>query len=110
MVPAIVPIYLFNILGVDGGRNYTFVWVGIAGAGTLLVAVFRKMFSLAFGDDQARSSGSLSEASTFTSERWLSVGSVGDDMESPVCCKIVEKKDEIFVFEKTLYEVGRSNS
>ena len=70
VVTALVAMYLFSVLGVEGAPNETIFWLGLAGAVTLLVADLIEGAYIAFGrsdstvDDQAgprvRASRSLS--------------------------------------------------
>jgi len=87
VVTALVSTYLFSVLGVEGGRNETIWWVGVAGAATLGVAALIEFASIAFGrsvstgDGQAgSSSGSLSEPSNISDEEHLSLSNVEENM------------------------------
>ena len=89
LVTALVSMYLFSVLGVEGTQNGALRWVGGAGAVTLGVAALIEFASVAFGrlvltgDDQAGSTpGSLGEPSNFSAEEEdrLSLGDVEENM------------------------------
>ena len=90
VVTALVSMYLFSVLRVEGEPNELIIWLGLAGLMTLVVAVLIEFASLAFrrsvstGDDQATSSsGSLGEPSNFSAEAEedrLSLGDVEENM------------------------------
>ena len=87
VVTALVAMYLFSVLGVEGAPNDTNNLVGVAGTVTLSVAAVIEFTSIASrgprstGDDQAGiTSASLGETNDVGAERRLSVGRVGDDM------------------------------
>eukprot|EP00518_Triparma_eleuthera_P004554 CAMPEP_0182455562 /NCGR_PEP_ID=MMETSP1319-20130603/1692_1 /TAXON_ID=172717 /ORGANISM="Bolidomonas pacifica, Strain RCC208" /LENGTH=173 /DNA_ID=CAMNT_0024653655 /DNA_START=1 /DNA_END=522 /DNA_ORIENTATION=+ len=87
MITALVSMYLFSVLGVEGAPNYTILGVGGVGVVTLGVAALIEFYSIAFGrsgstgDSQAAGpSGSLNEAIKYRSERRLSSGKIADDM------------------------------
>ena len=87
MVAALVSMYLFSVLGVEGAPNMLIDWVGLAGAVTLLVAGLIEGAYIAFGrsvstgDGQAgSSSGSLSEPSNISDEEHLSLSNVEENM------------------------------
>ena len=60
VVTALVAMYLFSVLGVEGTQNGSLGWMGLGGAVTLVVAALIEFASIAFGrsdstvDDQAR--------------------------------------------------------
>ena len=78
VITALVSMYLFSVLGVEGAPTETIGWVGSAGAATLVVAVLIEFASIAFGrsvstgDGQTGStSGSLGEPSNIGAEEDL---------------------------------------
>ena len=85
VVTAMVSMYLFSLLGVEGQPNETIFWVGVGGALALGIAAMIELISLAsrasrgLVGDAAEGEG----ASTSTLRKGdgrLSVGRVGDDM------------------------------
>ena len=82
VVIALVSMYLFSVLEVEGDPDWTIVWVGLAGVMTLGVAGLIELASIAFGRSfsTAGSSGSINEAINYRSERRLSSGKIADDM------------------------------
>ena len=87
VVTALVAMYLFSVLGVEGAQNWSILWVGLGGAMTLLVAAFIEFAYIVFGssvstgDDQAgSSSGSLGHPSNISAEQQLSFTNVEENM------------------------------
>ena len=87
VVTALVSMYLFSVLGVEGVPNKTILEVGLAGLMTLLIVALIEFAYIAFGrsgssgDSQAAGpSRSLNEAANYRSERRLSSGKIADDM------------------------------
>ena len=86
VITAVVSMYLFSVLGVEGAPNGSIWLVGAAGALTSLVAGLIELASIAFrrsvstGDDQAGSSVSLGQPSNIDSEQRLSFSNVEQNM------------------------------
>ena len=86
VVTALMSMYLFSVLGVEGAPNETIIWVGGAGVVTFGVAALVEFASIAFGrsvstsDGQAGSSGSLGEPSNIGAEQRLSLANVEANM------------------------------
>ena len=88
VVTALVSMYLFSVLGVEGAPNRSLFWVGLAGVATLLIAALIEFASIAFGSSVSAvdshpgsSSGSLSQPSNVSAEEdRLSLGDVEENM------------------------------
>ena len=86
VVAALVSMYLFSVLGVEGAPNETIKWMGLAGAMTLGVAALIEFASIAFrrsvltGDGQSvSSSGILHEPSNIGAEQRLSLSNLEEN-------------------------------
>ena len=83
---ALVSMYLFSVLGVEGAPNDTILEVGLAGAVTLIIAGLIEFASLAFGrsgstgDGQAGSSRDLRESRKLRTSRSASIGNIAENM------------------------------
>ena len=87
VVTALVAMYLFSVLGVEGTPNWSIWWVGLAGFVTLMVAGLIEFASIAFGrsvstsDGQAGStSGSLGKPSKLRRSRSASISNIAENM------------------------------
>ena len=87
VVAALVSMYMFSVLGVEGAPNGLISWVGLAGFVTLSVAMLIEFAYIAFGrsvstgDGQAgSSSGSLGEPSNIGRSRSASIGNIAENM------------------------------
>ena len=87
VITALVSMYLFSVLGVEGTPNRLISWVGGYGGVTLAVAGMIEVASIAFGrsvstdDGQAgSSSGSLGQPSKVSAEQRLSLSNIGENM------------------------------
>ena len=87
VVTALVAMYLFSVLGVEGEPNETIIWVGGAGGLTLLIAMLIEFAciasgrSVSTGDGQAgSSSGSLGEPNNVSAEQRLSLSNIEKNM------------------------------
>ena len=86
VITALVAMYLFSVLGVEGAPNGSLKWMAGAGGLTLLVAAFIELASIAFGrsgstgDGQAGSSGSLVQPSNIGAEQRLSLSNIEENM------------------------------
>ena len=87
VVTALVSMYLFSVLGVEGAPNETIIWVGLACGVTMLIAALIEFASIVFGrsvspsDGQAGSiSGSLGEPSNIGAEQRLSLSNIEENM------------------------------
>ena len=87
MVTALVSMYLFSVLGVEGAPNGSLLWVGLAGGLTLVGACLIEFAYIAFGrsvstgDGQAGStSGSLGQPSNIGAEQRLSLSNIEENM------------------------------
>ena len=87
VVTALMSMYLFSVLGVEGVPNRSLLWVGGAGFVTLGVTALIEFAYIAFGrsvstgDEQVgSSSGNLGEPSNVSAEQRLSLSNVGENM------------------------------
>ena len=87
VVTALVSMYMFSVLGVEGEPNGSLLLVGLAGWLTALVAGLIEFAYIAYGrsvltgDGQAEpSSGSLGQPSNISAEERLSLSNVGENM------------------------------
>ena len=88
LVTALVSMYLFSVLGVQGDPNSTNFVIGAIGFMTLLVAVLIELVALAFGESKKREQPSSApeeprqslRGRKFSPERRISTGKMSDDM------------------------------
>ena len=88
VVTALVAMYLFSVLGVEGTPNGSIMSLGGAGAMTMIVAALIELASIAFGRSNSKgdgqvtgsSSGSLGEPSNIGAEQRLSLSNVEENM------------------------------
>ena len=87
VIAALVSMYLFSVLGVEGAPNRSLLWLGGVGGLTLLVAALIELAYIAFGrsvstgDGQAgSSSGILNEPSNVRRSRSASIGNIAENM------------------------------
>jgi hypothetical protein len=86
VVTALVAMYLFSVLGVEGKRNETIIWLGGSGALTMGIAALIELAYIAFGrsvstgDGQEGSSVSLGEPSNIRRSRSASIGNIAENM------------------------------
>ena len=87
VVTALVSMYLFSVLGVEGTPNRSLRWVGAGGAVTMLVAAFIEFAYIAFGrsvstggGQAGSSSGSLGQPINIGAEQRLSLSNLEENM------------------------------
>ena len=104
VVTALLSMYLFSVLGVEGERNRSLGWVGLGGGVTLLVAGLIEAASIAFGRAVSTGNGqagpssvSLGQPSNLRRSRSASIGNIAENMSVAGLVQI----SKIYIFRTT---------